>query len=231
MKFHPDQRAIGWLLVLMFLVSNLAPPANAQKSSPAHHSKYRGFSYDDTDFLQDPNLETIRANVNKEIDILFMLGLTKETLAAFRTEPIKLGPNGPSGHYTNKQIVINAVGTKLQDEVDDEKPGSRNLLHEFMHFFGHKLCSREEQEAIRHYYEDAKAKQLFKPHSYLMKNAGEFWAVAGCTYLYGTAGRPPYSRENIKTKMPEFFEFMKKKFGDQAGTYNGVQFPDNKKDE
>jgi hypothetical protein len=88
------------------------------------------------------------------------------------------------------------------------------ILHELLHAFHNSMMPQGfENSALLHYYDLAKSKQLFPAEEYLMTNQREFFAVTGSVFLYGKDDKEPFTREKLKTKQPDYYNYLVWLFG------------------
>lgn len=49
----------------------------------------------------------------------------------------------------------------------------------------------------------------------MLSNVQEYFTMMASVYLYGSAGRIPFTRENIRTKQPDAYMWLEREFGPQ----------------
>jgi hypothetical protein len=89
------------------------------------------------------------------------------------------------------------------------------ILHEFLHVYHAKLMPNGyENKGIKEFYGQAKAKNLFPKEAYVVKNHKEFFAVTASIFLAGRDSvHEPYTRAELKDKMPDYFKYLTGVFG------------------
>jgi hypothetical protein len=93
-------------------------------------------------------------------------------------------------------------------------PATRSVLHELMHaYHDQKLPDSFRNAEIQRLYEQARTSGKFPAGSYMLSNVGEYFAMMASVYLHGTAARDPFTREAIKEKQPDCYDWLVKEFG------------------
>ena len=83
------------------------------------------------------------------------------------------------------------------------------VLHEYLHaFHAHMLPRGYNDQAIAHFYNAAKKKDLFPEGSYFLANEQEFFAVTASILLSGSETIEPFSRDKIKEKLPDYYRYL-----------------------
>ena len=159
--------------------------------------------------------DELLAATKEQIDIVYEVGLSEEVLTFFQSVPFELVPPGSlksPGRYGGKlrglqvSAMLTAVGHKPV------------LLHELMHaYHDQRIESGFRNPDILKYFERAQGLTAYAPRSHMMENAGEFFACAATTYLYGVTAQEPFQREKVKKNQPEFFAYLQRLFGPTAG--------------
>ena len=204
-----------WTAVLFAACSSLCA------DTPVTAEKYRGFTIDDSLVQNMANLEAVRTAIKEQIDIVCVVGVSTQTLAFFQTVPLKIVPmgtiaRGSPGLYAQKdksvKIVSGITGV-------GHKPV---LLHEYLHaYHDQRMEGRFRNPVVLDYYQHARTLNAFAANSHMMDNAQEFFACSATTYLFGVTAQEPFQRDKIKDKQPDVFEYLKKLFGPDAGSYAG----------
>jgi hypothetical protein len=90
------------------------------------------------------------------------------------------------------------------------------LLHEYMHaYHALRLPDGPRNPDVLRLWRQAGEQMLFPPDAYMLSSSGEYFAMMASVYLYGSAGRDPFTRTNIKAKQPEAYEWLEREFGPQ----------------
>ncbi len=170
---------------------------------------YRGFTVDMSDVQGEPNLAEIEAYAKHQLDIVADCGVKEELLTFFRSESIIMnrGAGGGGGHSMNGGIMLDPKPQKASKPI---------FLHEFMHSLHHGYLPQGNRNPdVLLYYQRAKSSNLYPADAYVLKNPGEFFAVTGSLYLWGTVDRPPFTRAALEKAQPNYCQWLAKLFGVQ----------------
>jgi hypothetical protein len=194
-------------VLLGVLVLALASSVSRAQNSSL---QYRGFNVDFARISTSANNNAIVNAVKEQIDIVAKVHLSKDDLDFFRTVPIVMVPDssGTPGIYIRHKKTVFLKGRDLA-------PTRPILLHELLHaYHDQRLPQGMDNEQIRDFYQKAgKAFSEFQGNEYFLQNEKEFFAVTASIYLFGNIPRPPYTRKNIKEKMPLYFSYLATLFG------------------
>ena len=202
------------LIIVLGLIASLflLRPASAD-------SKYRGFTIIDSQVHNLEKHDELLAATKEQIDIVYEVGLSAEVLTFFQSVPFELVPAGTirsPGHYAGK---LRGVQVASSITAAGHKP---ILLHELLHaYHDQRIESGFKNPDILKYFDRAKRISAYAPNSHMMQNAGEFFACAATTYLFGVTAQEPFQRAKVKSSQPEFFAYIQALFGPSAGSYAG----------
>ncbi|MFT3870593.1 MAG: hypothetical protein QM715_19255 [Nibricoccus sp.] len=194
--------------------------AGSLRGAPAKIT-YRGFTIDESRLQTSPDLEAIHQAIQQQIDIVLEVGLPKEIEAFLQEVPFVLIPaedipRGTPGLYERGSKTVKVTSRIVST---GNKPV---LLHELLHAYHHQRVPQGFQNAeIIRFYDKAKIAGNFSEKSHMMQNPNEYFACAGTTYLFGETAQEPFSRDKLKTAAPDYFAFLVRLFGDQAGKFDG----------
>lgn len=197
-----------WLIrsVLLFLLLTFLAPAFSEEIN------YRGF----TITFADGDHAVIEAVIHKQIDKLLSIGLPEDMVQFFQTVPLRVSnamENNP-GHFFNGRVDVDA-GILNHPELPV-------MIHEYMHALHFlRLPGGVRNAQILSYYEQAEQMTAYNMRSHMMSNVAEFFATTATSYLYGVTAQEPFSREKIKQNQPQYFAYLERLFGPQAGQYQG----------
>ena len=106
----------------------------------------------------------------------------------------------------SKSIVL------LSQSYSPEKPV---ILHELMHaYHDQKVPERiPATPTSRKLYHQAQTSGQFPAGVYMLSNPVEYFAMMASVYLHGTAARDPNTRQEIKDKQPDCYQWLLKEFG------------------
>jgi hypothetical protein len=171
---------------------------------------FKNMSVDVSSIQSLPNRDAILDAVRGQIDIIDA-AITDPALKAFvQSVPLVMAAN-PAGAdnaaYTagTKSIIMTT------SSYSPEKPV---VLHELMHaYHDQKLTNGFSNEEIQKFYQEAKTSGKFPVGSYMLSNAGEYFAMTASVYLHGSAARDPNTRQGIKEKQPDMYQWLEREFG------------------
>lgn len=208
--------------VLLMLALALLTPAVRGQVDPKSLDEYRGFRVDYSEVRSEPTYETLRAAVNKQIQMVVAVGLPDNTLAFFRSVPLNVvrGNPGFGGQYVKRDKKIALAASFLER---GHKPA---LLHEFLHAYHNQvLPDGYQNKTVLMYYERAKATNAYDAKSHMMANVKEYFASAATAYLFGVTQLEPFTREKVEKNQPAFHKYLQSLFGPGAGKYRGTIAP------
>ena len=190
--------------------------ARGDSTGPHRYVGYHGFRIDvgGIEGVMDPT--SAIHSVEQQIDIVDRVGLSPSMMALFRSVPIRVSASFAGGsHYSGgSEVVLGGAAS------NDERPV---LLHEYMHVLHAKrLPQGFRNAAILHFYDEAVARGLYEPGSYMLSNHREFFAMTASCFLNGTVARAPYTRAEIQAKQPEYYAYLVHLFGRGAVADSGA---------
>src|SRR5258708_6027125 len=96
--------------------------------------EYHGFHVDYSEVRNEPDFETLRTGMNKQIDMVLAVGVPDKMLGFFQGVPLKVvaGKESFAGHYTGTGKTGKAVELASEFLTNGRKPA---LLHEFLHAY------------------------------------------------------------------------------------------------
>ena len=140
-------------------------------------------------------------------------------LTFFQSVPFELVPAGTirsPGHYAGRLRGVQVASSIM---AEGHKP---ILLHELLHaYHDQRIKEGFRNPDIIKYFDRAKTIAAYAPRSHMMQNAGEFFACAATTYLFGVTAQEPFQRRKVKDSQPELFAYLQALFGPTAGRYAG----------
>ena len=172
--------------------------------------RYRGFTVDMTAVANDPKRAEIEASARKQIDIVADCGAKEEIMAFFRSQKMtmKMGQVVHGGRFSK------AGGVEIEGRaLPPERP---IVLHELLHaLHAHYLPNGLENADVIRFYSNAMRGRVYQQGSYVLSNKGEFFAITASLYLWGFVARPPNNRETLRSRQPQYYEWLGKTFGVQ----------------
>jgi hypothetical protein len=166
---------------------------------------YRGWTID-MSLVPEARRAASLASVKAQVDLVESIDFDPEIKAWFRTTVIHVDPSLNSGRVTERN--------NLQLKADPVPADQPVLLHELMHVF--HFMRHPRSPVIIAFYEAAKASNQFPPQAYMLSNPREFFAMCASVVLWGRADRPPGTRENVRRKLPELYDWIVAQFSLQV---------------
>ncbi len=198
-KFRRNFRLILAVLIISFC--NII-------SVKADESSYRGFvaTFEPTNFMEK---EIALKSFQRQVDIVYEVGLTEETLSFLKTLPITLiiGNSAEKNHFSKSDgVVLNAKKLSAQKPI---------LLHEFLHsFYNAKIRNNKKMlHDINAFYEEGLRVAAYDTSSHSFKNPNEFFACSGTAILFKEIYQEPFLRSKVKQNQPQYFEWFLKQMG------------------
>lgn len=217
LRFLLRHTARTFAALLLFSLS--LPFLSAAAASAPTQSTYRGFTFDESQVQNLPDLAAIRAASQVQIDMICAVGLPPDVVKFFQGVPFQLVPAGTfrtptPGVYGNGVVKVSArIATFGHKPV---------LLHEYLHaYHDQRMPQRTKNPEVLAFYEKAKTLKAYAAQSHMMANQNEFFACSATTFLFGVTAQEPFKREKIKEHQPDLVAFLQKLFGPDTGTYAG----------
>lgn len=203
------RRHVMFLAVVAALPSAIGG-AQAQQAGDDQALSYRGFTADVAAVAGSADRAAILASLQHQLDIAADCGARPEIITFFQSQKITLKPGaGDAGKFNSNQpgVTVNAAVQPPQKPI---------VLHELLHalhfrFLPDGFGNRE----IYRFYEAAVAGNLYKSGAYVTKDVQEYFAVTASLYLWGNVDRPPFTRDNLKAKQPDYYAWLGQLFGTQ----------------
>lgn len=198
MTRRPSRRLVGAGFLAMIAGSALAG-TDAQDSVAF---QYRGFTVDLTasaSFRRD----VLAAYIREQIDLVESLAIRSDIKAWFRSVRVTVDPelNMP-GRFAEGRLTLDDTTSARDNPV---------LLHELLH--GYMADRLRPTGELRRFYEEAQASEVWPLGSYMVSNINEFFAMTASVALWGRAARPPFTREQLEARMPDYFDWLRTEFG------------------
>ena len=182
--------------------------AYAQDVGDDQAFSYRGFSADVSAIANAPDRAAILASLRHQIDIAADCGAKPEIIDFFKSQKIALLVGaGDSGKFnsTRPGVTVNAAV---------QAPEKPIVLHELLHAYHFRaLPGGFGNRDIQRFYEAATTGNLYKSGAYVTKNVQEYFAVTASLYLWGNVDRPPFNRDNLKARQPDYYAWLGQLFG------------------
>lgn len=178
-------------------------------TGPPKKTEYKGVEIDVTSIQSLPNYGAVIDSLHRQIDIVEAAVPDPAQVAFLKSIPMVFAPSVSSGGdnaaYGNGRVVLTTL------MFSPEKPV---ILHELMHaYHDRKVPNGFGNAEIPKLLEQARTGGQFPAGSYMLINPAEYFAMMSSVYLHGTAARDPFTREAIKQKQPDCYQWMVKEFG------------------
>ena len=171
------------------------------------------FSYKDwrfnTDAVHGALPDAFVQSLKSQVDIVDSLNIKPEIKSFFHTVPLEidLTSSGGAGAYRFKKHRM-----ILSLQIDP--PANPVFLHELLHAYHDlKLPDGVKNATVIRYYDQARTSGAFPPQAYMLKNELEFFAMCASVVLWGRAARFPYTRTDVREKLPDFYTWIVGEFG------------------
>ena len=200
--------------ILVFALA-LAGPLTASET-------YRGFTIDESAVRRQADLAAIIAATKEQIDIVHAVGLPPDILAFVESVKFELVPTGTfkaptPGIYTGRRNQNVQVSEAIV--TTGHKPV---LLHELMHaYHDQRIEHGFGNPAILGFYRQAQAMPAYAAKSHMMSNEMEYFACTATAYLFGVTAQEPFNRGKVRQHQPDYYDYLRKLFGPDAGGYAG----------
>lgn len=191
----------------LLLLAFAAVPGAASARNTAGFS-HRGHSVDMTG-CPPRRRPAVSAWVRQQIDLVEGLAIGEDSRAWFRSIPISINPDLPSpGRFSARG------GLELKDVITPAD--NPVLLHELLHGYHRRRLTQAQQRRIDVFFAEAAALGRWPADAYMLSNVAEFFAMTASVALWGRAARPPDTRRDLRTAMPDYYAWLADHFGLQA---------------
>ncbi|ACB96865.1 hypothetical protein [Beijerinckia indica] len=167
---------------------------------------YHGWNVVLTHVWEQKPKQTMIDAIERQLDIVDHVGLKPDILQCMRA--IRIVTSSP-GYHSSPAHYKPSSGVDIHAGLLD--PHKPIILHELLHAL-HDRCLRDgfNNQDIKNFFESGKAE--WPAGSYLLTNNREFFAVTASVYLSGNIPRPPYSRAELHSKQPLYYQWLAKLF-------------------
>ena len=195
-------------LISAAVVTCLHRSATAQESDDGKIFGYRGFTADVSAIEGSPDRAAVLNSLRHQLDIVADCGAKPEIINFFETQRVilKVGA-GDAGKFNSRSpgVTVNAAV---------QAPEMPIVLHELLHAYHYRaMPGGFENPDIQHFYDVAAGNSLYRTGAYVTKDVQEFFAVTASLYLWGNVDRPPFNRDNLKAKQPDYYVWLGQLFG------------------
>lgn len=165
---------------------------------------YRGHVIDWQGTMGSPEIVN---SIEQQTDLVEAARVSPEVMAFFRAQRILINEDADEGSRAGMRTFLARRVHPADNPV---------LLHELIHrWMYERIPGRAQNPELVRLYEAAKASGDWPAAAYLYKNPSEFLAMTASTVIHGRAARPPFTRDNVRKKLPELYAFIVRTFGFQ----------------
>ena len=182
-----------------------------RKASAARTFNFKGASIDISGIQSLPDLDTILASYRRQIEIVD-LAVPDPAIKSFLLSVPMVAIASPGSAPDNAAYSGRSRGVVLQSlSYGAEKPV---VLHELMHaYHDQKVPNGFANAEILKLFDQARSGGQFPANSYMLSRPGEYFAMVASVYLHGSAARDPFTRQAIRLKQPDCYNWLEKEFG------------------
>jgi hypothetical protein len=184
------------LLISSIALVALAAPAQQLET------RYRGHVVDWEGVA--PALE-VRKSIEQQIDLVEAVKVAPAVMAFFRAERIVINEDAEEGSRAGRRTFLARRVHPADNPV---------LLHELIHrWMVERIPGGAHNPELVRLFEAAKARGDWPTAAYLYKNPSEFLAMTASVVLHGRAGRAPFTRDAVRTRLPDVYAYVVRTFG------------------
>ena len=184
------------------IASGLVLPALALWPCAVSAQEASGFRID---WQGGPQTPEVAASLATQISLVRALKIKPEIAAFFAAQVITVDLAADTATRAGPRGVF--------FEREPMPADNPVLLHELLHRY-HILGLPQgvRNPEVIGFYEQAKTAG-FPPTAYMLKNPLEFFAMTASVALHGKAARPPFTRDNLRARLPELYAWIVREFG------------------
>ncbi len=147
--------------------------------------------------------------VRGQLDLVAAVKVDADKHRFLESIPLVMVASTGSARYGAGHVVVPMHSTPPYDK---DHP---ILLHELLHaYHALRIPGGFANAEIERLYRQASASGQFPSGSYMLGDVQEYFAMMASVFLNGSAMRDPFTRDAIKTKQPEMYQWLVKEFGD-----------------
>lgn len=147
----------------------------------------------------------VQARIERQIAMVQASPVRPDVLAFWAAQTIHISKVSGEGSRAGEQVLM------TRDPFPDDNPV---LLHELIHRWHFaKLANTPRVQALRDAFAAEKANPHFPANAYLYKNIAEYLAMCASVVIHGRAARPPFTRDQVRDKLPATWAFIVQEFG------------------
>lgn len=148
---------------------------------------------------------TVLARIERQIAMVRASPVRADILTFWAAQVIHISKVSGEGSRAGEQVLM------TRDPFPDDNPV---LLHELIHRWHFaKLANTPRVQPLRDAFAAEKAAPHWAAQAYLYKNISEYLAMCASVVIHGRAARPPFTRDQTRTKLPATYAFIVTEFG------------------
>ncbi|MDG2533212.1 hypothetical protein P6144_06110 [Sphingomonas sp. HITSZ_GF] len=176
-------------------------PLAATAKAPVE-TTYRGHIIDWQGAL--PSADIVKS-IEQQIDLVEDVQVSPEVMAFFRAQPILINEDPEEISRAGRRTFLARRVHPADNPV---------LLHELIHRWMYdRIAGGARNPELVRLYDAAKASGDFPANAYMLKNPTEFLAMTASVVIHGRAARPPFTRDNVRRKLPDVYAYVVREFG------------------
>jgi hypothetical protein len=193
------------------LYGGLAPAEFVARRIGANRFNFKGMDVDVASVRSAHNRDTILEALRKQIDIVDTTVTDPAQRAFLKSIPLMMSsapgaaPNNAAYYRDTKTVVLQS------QSYDANKPV---ILHELLHaYHEQRLPNGSANADIQRLFQQAQTNGAFPAGAYMLSSVPEYFAMMASVYLHGSDARDPFTRQAIKEKQPDCYDWLVKEFG------------------
>lgn len=157
------------------------------------------------DWQGEPIDPDVLARVETQIAMVRAVPVRPDIKAFWAAETIHINRKPGEGSRAADQVFI------TRDPFPDDNPV---LLHELIHrWHFSRLANTPRAQPLRDAFAAEKAQPHWPTQAYMYSNISEYLAMCASVVIHGRAARPPYTRDEVREKLPATYALIVKEFG------------------
>lgn len=150
----------------------------------------------------------VQLRIERQITMVRGVRVRPDVLAFWAAETIHIQPRPGMPSRAMDRVLI------TRDIFPDDNPV---LLHELIHrWHRDRLANTSRVRPLREAFAAERAAPQWPASAYMYTNITEYLAMCGSVAIHGRAARPPLTRENVQSRLPDTWAFIVAEFGLQV---------------
>lgn len=165
---------------------------------------WRGYRFDLTQAAL-ARREPLETYLRQQVDLIESIPMSEARKAWFRGVTIFINPAlTQAGRFRGGRL-------ELRDET--APPDNSVLLHELLHGYHFEVLRPAGRHGeVQAAFDAARRSGRWPARAYMLSNPAEFFAMTCSVALWGKAARPPRTRDNLKAKAPDWYDWIVREF-------------------